>query len=289
MELHIAVAPETLWRLELPGTGIAFNITNSFITMLLVMGFLVVAGRLIARSATLVPGRFQSVLEIVVEFVLNLVESTAGRRFGRRIFPLIGGLFIFIIVSNYSGLLPGVGTVGVWHEEAVKSAKLAAAAGASGESAAQVHRVLVPLFRSPSADLNMTLAMALLSYVTFQFLGFRAHGVWGRLKHMANPPFLFPIEVISEFSRIVSLAFRLFGNIFAGEALLTVMYGIANAVKVSVIGLLIPVVFLYLEVLFGFIQALVFALLTLIYITLAAAEGHEEHGERHGHERAGAA
>ncbi|MCM8750173.1 F0F1 ATP synthase subunit A [Thermomicrobiaceae bacterium CFH 74404] len=281
MELHIEVAPETLWHLEIPGTGIALNITNSFITMLLVMAFLVIAGALIARSATLVPGRIQSVFEIVVEFILNLVESTAGKRFGRSIFPLIGGLFIFIIVSNYSGLLPGVGTIGIWHEEAAESAKLAAAAGASGESASEAHRVLVPLFRSPSADLNMTLAMALLSYVTFQFLGIRAHGVWGRLKHMANPPFLFPIEVISEFSRIVSLSFRLFGNIFAGEALLTVMYGIANAIKFSVVGLLIPVVFLYLEVLFGFIQALVFALLTLIYITLAAADSHAGHGEQH--------
>lgn len=289
MELHIEVAPETLWHLEIPGTGIALNITNSFLTMLLVMGFLVIAGALIARSATLVPGRIQSIFEIVVEFLLNLVESTAGKRFGRRIFPLIGGLFIFIIVSNYSGLLPGVGTIGIWHEVPAESAKLAATGGASGESASEAHRVLVPLFRSPSADLNMTLAMALLSYVTFQFLGFRAHGVVGRLKHMANPPFLFPIEVISELSRIVSLAFRLFGNIFAGEALLAVMYGIANAIKVSVIGLLIPVVFLYLEVLFGFIQALVFALLTLIYITLAAAEEHGEHAEHHEPARPGTA
>lgn len=289
MELHIEVAPETLWHLEIPGTGIVLNITNSFLTMLLVMGFLVIAGALIARSATLVPGRIQSIFEIVVEFMLNLVESTAGRQFGRRIFPLIGGLFIFIIVSNYSGLLPGVGTIGIWHETAAESAKLAATGGASGESVSEAHRVLVPLFRSPSADLNMTLAMALLSYVTFQFLGIRVHGVWGRIKHLANPWFIFPIEVISEFSRIISLAFRLFGNIFAGEALLAVMYAIANAIKVSVIGLLIPVVFLYLEVLFGFIQALVFALLTLIYITLAAAEEHGEHAEHHEPARAGAA
>ncbi|GBD15716.1 ATP synthase subunit a [bacterium HR26] len=288
MELHIEVAPETLWHLEIPGTGIVLNITNSFLTMLLVMGFLIIAGAFIARSATLIPGRIQSIFEIVVEFMLNLVESTAGKRFGRSIFPLIGGLFIFIIVSNYSGLLPGVGTIGIWHETPAESARLAATGGASGEAATEAHRVLVPLFRSPSADLNMTLAMALLSYMTFQFLGIRVHGVWGRVKHLANPWFIFPIEVISEFSRIISLAFRLFGNIFAGEALLAVMYGIANAIKVSVIGLLIPVVFLYLEVLFGFIQALVFALLTLIYITLAAAEEHGEHAERHEPARAGA-
>jgi F-type H+-transporting ATPase subunit a len=292
VELHIAVAPETLWHLEIPGTGFGFNVTNSFVTMLLVMGFLILVGTWIARSAVLVPGRLQSVAEIVIEFLLNLVETTAGKQFGRRIFPLIGGLFIFIIVSNYSGLLPGVGTIGIWHEEAAKSAKLAASGAAAVGGEADGHPSLVPLFRPPSADLNMTLAMAFLSYVSFQVLGIRAHGVWGRIKHMANPPLLapilLPIEVISEFSRIVSLAFRLFGNIFAGEALLTVMYGIANAIKVSVVGLLIPVVFLYLEVLFGFIQALVFALLTLIYITLAAAESHDGHGGRHGHERASA-
>ncbi|GBD17773.1 ATP synthase subunit a [bacterium HR27] len=145
---------------------------------------------------------------------------------------------------------------------------------------------LVPLFRPPSADLNMTLAMAFISYVAFQIAGLSAHGLWGRIKHMANPPFLLPIEIISELSRIVSLSFRLFGNIFAGETLLTVMYGIANAIKISVIGLVIPVIFLYLEVLFGFIQALIFAVLTLIYIALASADGHghEEHGEaEHAH------
>jgi F-type H+-transporting ATPase subunit a len=95
---------------------------------------------------------------------------------------------------------------------------------------------------------------------------------------------LFLIEVVSELSRIVSLSFRLFGNIFAGEVLLGVMYTIANAIKITVVGLLVPVIFLYLEVLFGFIQALVFALLTMIYIVLAAAheEGHEEHAADHG-------
>jgi F-type H+-transporting ATPase subunit a len=134
----------------------------------------------------------------------------------------------------------------------------------------------------------MTLAMALISYVAFQVAGISAHGVWGRIKHMANPPFLLPIEIISELSRIVSLSFRLFGNIFAGETLLTVMYGIANAIKITVVGLVIPVIFLYLEVLFGFIQALIFAVLTLIYIALASAHEHEEEHEAEGHHRGSA-
>lgn len=282
MELHISVKPETLWTVSIPGTGFDLRITNSFLTMLLVMLFLIVVGSIIARRAQLVPGRFQSVFEMVVEFLLGLVEGAAGKRLGRRIFPLIGGLFIFIIVANYTGLLPGIGTIGL--KETGGHALVAAAEGAAEAEHGKV--ALVPLFRPPTADLNMTLAMAFISYVAFQIAGLSAHGLWGRIKHMANPPFLLPIEIISELSRIVSLSFRLFGNIFAGETLLTVMYGIANAIKISVIGLVIPVIFLYLEVLFGFIQALIFAVLTLIYITLASADGHghEEHGEaEHAH------
>ncbi len=283
MELHISVKPETLWSLPLFG-HLTLRITNSFLTMLLVMLFLIILGSLVARRAQLIPGRLQSVVEMVVEFLLGLVEGTAGKKLGRRIFPLIGGLFIFIIVANYTGLLPGIGTIGIWHEG--KHALVAASEGATGTE--HGGRTLVPLFRPPSADLNMTLAMALISYVAFQVAGISAHGVWGRIKHMANPPFLLPIEIISELSRIVSLSFRLFGNIFAGETLLTVMYGIANAIKITVVGLVIPVIFLYLEVLFGFIQALIFAVLTLIYIALASAHEHEEEHEAEGHHRGSA-
>ncbi|MBX6342503.1 MAG: F0F1 ATP synthase subunit A, partial [Thermomicrobiaceae bacterium] len=258
MQVHVAVAPETLWTIHLG--PVVLNITNSFLMMLLVMAFLILVGAFVARRATLIPTRGQSIFELVVEFLLGLVESTAGKRAGRRIFPLVGGLFIFIIVSNYSGLLPGVGTIGL--NRTVEA----------GHEAG--HTELVPFFRSPSADLNMTLAMAFLTFVIVQIAGVAAHGVGGRIKHLANPWFLFPIEVVSELSRIISLSFRLFGNIFAGEVLVGVMVAMANAIKYTLVGLLLPVIFLYLEVLFGFIQALVFALLTLIYIVLATAETH---------------
>lgn len=260
MDLHVEVAPEVLERVSIPGTGLELLITNSFFTMMLVMGLLLIGGTVIARRATLIPGHIQSIFEMLAEFILNLIESAAGKSFARRIFPLVGGLFLFIIFANYSGLLPGVGTI--WYGDHI------------------------PIFRPPSADLNMTIAMALVTFVAVQFFGISAHGVVGRIKHMADPPFLFPIEVISEFSRIISLSFRLFGNVFAGEVLLGVMYAIANIIKFSVVGLLVPVVFLYLEVLFGAIQALVFALLTLIYIVLAAAhhdDGHEHEAEAHAH------
>jgi F-type H+-transporting ATPase subunit a len=127
--------------------------------------------------------------------------------------------------------------------------------------------------------------MALLTFVIVQFAGVAAHGVVGRIKHMADPWWIFPIELISEISRIISLSFRLFGNIFAGEVLVAVMIAMSRAMllKFYVFPLVaLPTVFLFLEVLFGFIQALVFALLTLIYIALAAA-GHDEHEEDHAH------
>lgn len=255
MEVHVSVAPETLWSLH--AGPLTLNITNSFLMMLIVMSLLCIVGAIIARRATLVPGAAQSIFEMVAEFILGLVEGSAGTRLGRTVYPLVAGLFIFIIVGNYAGLIPGVGTIGVER---------------NGEFA--------PLLRSSSADLNMTLAMAILTFVIVQIVGIKAHGFGGRIKHMANPPFLFPIELVSELSRIISLSFRLFGNIFAGEALLIVMDAIG---RVTLIGVVVPVVFLYLEVLFGFIQALVFALLTLVYIVLAASGEHEEHGHESGH------
>ena len=125
----------------------------------------------------------------------------------------------------------------------------------------------------------MTLALALVTFMSIQIAGIRAHGVKGRIKHLATPPFLFPIEVISEFSRIISLSARLFGNVFAGEVLLAVMYTIGAKIGIVIIPVLVPVVFLGLEFMFGTIQAMVFAILTLIYISVAAAHHDADHHE----------
>lgn len=300
MEIHVSVKPETLWSVDLGPLGTLY-ITNSFLTMILVMVFMLIFFTVIARKATLIPGKLQSSFEMGAQFILDLVEGTAGKSFGRRVYPLVGALFFFIILSNYSGLLPGVGTIGREEtiEEAESEGSIAAVQSSEGTvtyAAAEEgdhHTVLVPFLRSPSADLNMTLAMALVTFTVVQVAGVRAHGVVGRIKHMADPPFLFPIEVVSELSRIVSLSFRLFGNIFAGEVLVTVMYSMAAAILektkyIFFLAFALPTVFLFLEVLFGFVQALVFALLTLIYISLAAA-GHDDHGEEHAHGTAHAA
>lgn len=325
MEVHVSVRAETLWSIDLPLLG-TFNFTNSFLQMLIVMGFIILGGWLIARKASIDrPGKAQGIFEMVVEFLLNLVESAAGPRTGRRIFPLIGSLFIFIILANYSGLLPGVGTIECLelcgYEEAAEEedefqVRIGSVEGASdsvmlasqqddgeneedgegdGEQSEEgegteegvvgeeeKEEAPAPLLRAPNADLNMTLAMALIAFTTVQIAGVGAHGVVGRLKHMGDPPFMFPIELISEFSRIISLSFRLFGNIFAGEVLVGVMVAMSATILektkwLAVIFFGLPTIFLLLEVLFGFIQALIFALLTLIYITLATA-GHDDHG-----------
>ena len=215
---------------------------------------------------------------------------------------MIGSAFLFILVANYTGILPGVGTIGIYHADApaeevgavhedeeavVESTTGSVEAVEGGEE--EHHATLVPILRAPTADLNQTLALALVTFTTVQILGIRAHGVGGRIKHMADPPFIFPIELVSELGRIISLSARLFGNVFAGEVLLAVMYALANAVKIAIVPLFIPVIFIFLELLFGTIQALVFALLTAIYITMAAADthnGHEEHTGDAGEHRA---
>lgn len=310
---HIELGAETLFKIG------PVPITNSFFMMVIVMALIIIAFSIAARKITHDPnkgGRFGALIEMVIEFLLNLVEGTGGKKLGRAIFPLVSGLFIFILLSNFTGLLPGVGSIYVnkeaeasheeeadtAHTETEEHAVATAAVNGSEENADDEHAeddsavaatsddhaaddghgstVHVPIMRPPTADLNMTLALSTITFVAVQIMGVRAHGVGGRLKHMANPPFIFPIEVVSELSRIISLAARLFGNVFAGEVLLGVAYSIANAVKIAVVPLLFPVMFLGLELLFGTIQALVFALLTLIYIYLAAA-GHDDHDDEH--------
>src|SRR5215217_2001608 len=261
MEIHIAIAPEVLFTVG------PVNVTNSMLMTFIVMGFLLIFGAALARGAKLVPGRWQSLFEVAASFILDLVESTGGRNFGRRIFPLVGAIFAFILIANYTGLLPGVGTIGIYRTE---SAGAEADAPNADENAAVdeehadgAQAEFVPIFRPPTADLNMTLAMALVTFTTVQVMGIRAHGFRGRIKHMADPPFIFPIELVSEFGRIISLSARLFGNVLAGEVLLGVMYALANVAKIAI-----------LQLLFGTIQALVFALLTAIYITMAAGDSH---------------
>src|SRR4029079_1154408 len=179
---------------------------------------------------------------------------------------LVIGLFLMILVANWIGLFPGVGTIGIIeHHE--------------GEE------LLVPFVRAAAADLNFTLGLAIVSFVVFVWWGIRANGVGGYLLELVGEPrymapLMFPIHLISELSRLVSLSMRLFGNVFAGEVLLATMLALTTgAVFVLALAFFVPAIFLGLELIFGAVQALVFALLTMTYITMGIDEHEGEHSE----------
>jgi F-type H+-transporting ATPase subunit a len=210
----------------------------------------------VTRRSSLVPSRLQVAVEFPIEWIANIVEGTGGTRW-RSFAPLVISIFIFVLIANWLGLLPGVGTIGLFEEH-------------HGET------VLVPFVRSASADLNFTLGLAIVSFIAFIGFGIKANGLKGYLKHtfVANPPYMTPImtpiHIISELSRLISLSMRLFGNVFAGEVLLATM--------LALVPIVVPIAFLGLELVFGFVQALVFALLTMTYVILAIAE-NEQHGK----------
>jgi len=263
-----------------------FAFTNSMVFSTLVVIGLTLFFLIATRRMKTVPGRVQNVAETLVEYLLGVAEGTAGRVLGRRIFPLIATLFLFIIVANWSSLLPLVGTVGGCYTEEnapaaqVQTIKTALPAVQTSTSSGGLPSptqagycpqgtVFRPFLRAANADLNMTLAMALLSVFVVQTAGIMAHGVGGRLKEIASPIFLAPIHLIGEITPIISLSFRLFGNTFGGEVLVTAMFVLLGSLFLG-FGTFI---FLGLELLFGFIQATIFSTLTLVYIANAVG-GH---------------
>jgi F-type H+-transporting ATPase subunit a len=277
---HISLPAEKLF-----GIG-PLNVTNSMLTMFIVMIGLVLffayATRRLAtggaNGAYQAPHGAQNFAETVVELLLNLAQGSAGRNMGRRMLPLVATIFIFVLTANYAGLLPGVGTIGRCEHE-ISQAGGEHAASSPGCSEGEV---LVPFLRAPNADFNMTIAMALVAIIVVQFQAIKAHGAGAYLKELFLAPPIPLLHFIGEVARIISLSARLFGNVFGGEVLLTVII----ALTVPLFGLLglVPAVFYGLETFFGFVQALLFSLLTLSYISIAAS-GHDEH-EEHGVEGA---
>jgi F-type H+-transporting ATPase subunit a len=254
--IHIALGGEELFTIG------PLVVTNSMVGAVLASLLLLAAAWYVTRRSTLIPSRVQSLLELPVEFVAGVVEGSTSR--WRSYVALVIGLFLMILAANWLGLLPGVGTVGV----------------RNGEE-------LVPFIRPAAADLNFTLGLAIITFVVFVFWGVRLHGALGYLKELAGEPrymapLMFPIHLISELSRLVSLSMRLFGNVFAGEVLIATMLALTTATLfVLPLAFFVPAVFLGLELLFGAVQALVFALLTMTYITKAIAEGQGDHGAEH--------
>lgn len=227
-------------------------ITNSLIMTWIVMAILIIFAYLSGRNIEKIPHGLQNFAEIVVENLYNVIEGIAGH-LTERIFPIIATFFIFIITANYLGLLPGIGTIGL---KEIHDGK----------------EVLVPFFRSANADLNLTLALALISVVVTHYVAVTTVGIGDYLKRYfsLNPIYLFVgmLEIIAEFTKIISLSFRLFGNIFAGEALLTTIS--------NLLAFIAPLPFMMLELLVGFVQATVFMMLTLVFVTILS-EKHEAH------------
>lgn len=244
--LHIALAAERL------GTVFGIPITNTLVAAWVVMAVLIVTAIIVGRNPRLIPGRVQSLFEALFEYLLGFMQQTLGtRELAIRFFPLIATIFLFIFTSNMFDFLPFYGSVGLEHDGR-----------------------FVRLFRPVNTDLNMTLALATISVITIEVAGIIALGfvTYGSKFLNFSSPVNFIvgiIEFVSELSRFVSFSFRLFGNIFAGEVLL------------GVLGLFvpyfIPVPLMAFELFVGFIQAAVFAMLTLFFIKIAITKPHESH------------
>lgn len=304
-KLHISVVAEPVvclggTRATLETCASGFPITNSLIVTVIVLVLLVLAIVFGTRNMQLVPRGFQNTLEALVEAFYNFAQGI-DRKNVAKFFPFCASAFFFMLIANISGLIPGVGSIGACvptaeHKEAAIVAPMADVAMAEEPAGAadffatwplacEKGTTLVPYLRAPSADLNMTLAWALISVGLIQYFGFQALGAayltkFFNFRDGAMATFVGLLELISEFVRIVAFAFRLFGNIFAGEVILVVM--------AFLFPYLLPAPFYAFELFVAFIQALIFAVLSLVFMSLAteAHGGHDGHG--HGESAAGA-
>lgn len=247
-EAHaIVLAPEVLIQAgPLP-------ITNTLIMSWVAMAILVIFGYLAGRHLKAIPTGLQNFVESFLEPAYNLVHDLAQEK-TKIFFPIVMTFFLFIILSNWMGLLPGFGTIGFNRVE-------------------DGHTVFVPIFRAMSSDLNMTLGLALISAGLTHFFAVKYLGFGGYLKKWfsLNPILLFVgiLEIVSEFTKVFSLSFRLFGNIFAGEEVLKTISGLFAFIA--------PLPFLGLEIIVGFVQAAVFMMLTLVFMVLLSDKHSTEH------------
>lgn len=258
-------------------------LTNTFL-LTVVGSILIIALMLFAsRNPKLVPGRLQNLVEWVFEQFLNLCEQVAGPVRGRQFFPWVLTIFLFVLFANWWEVIPGIETIGL---KSTDGATCAHVAGQGVFLLGQYSSCIIPFFRPPATDLNFTLALAFVTVIMTQVYGFRVLGFRmqvGRYIILNQGPIGFVVgllEFFLELLRLLSLSFRLFGNLFAGDVLLVVISFISVGVGA------IP--FYFLEIFVGFIQAFVFAFLTLLFFTLGTtAHGHEEHegpGETQAHE-----
>ncbi len=307
--LHISISAEPLFQIA------GFPFTNSMLTSLIASGLLIAFAFAVNASFkenAKRPQGIQNFAEWLIEMLYNLVYSVVGsHKKSVAFFPFVASFFLFIVLNNWIGLLPGVGTIGVIHEEEAPHASLPAIVQQAHAETPSFetnlaqesleleqpedfvlreptethdvepleaheeegpHKVFVPLFRAGTADLNMTLALAIISQVMAQIIGFQYVGA-GYIKKFFNfsSPIMFFVgilEFLGEFTKIISYAFRLFGNIFAGEVLLVVISFLVPVIA--------PMPFYGLELFVGLIQGLVFAMLTMVFFNMATVN-HDEH------------
>jgi len=241
----IELAAETIFQI------FTIPVTNTLIMSILVTGILIALGLFVKSRIRLVPSSLQLTFEIFIEGAFGMLESIFGdRKKTEKYFALIASIFIFILFSNWLGLLPGVGSIGFF----------------------QTHNgaeTFIPLFRGSATDLNFTLAFALMSVVFTHIVGVLTIGP---IKHASKflsfkSPLAFfvsVLEFISEFGKLISFTFRLFGNIFAGEVILALAF--------FFLPYIVPVPFFIFEVFVGFMQAFIFAMLTAVFISMSTVE-----------------
>jgi len=245
--IHVVLKAEEVFNL------FGFPITNSLLMTWITMAVLIGFALVFRSKLAMVPGKLQAGVEWLFEGVLNyMTEILESETLARKFFPLIMSIFLFVLVANELAFLPGIGSVGVDNG----------------------HGGLVPLFRAPSADLNMTLALAIISFLVIEIAGVAMLGFFkyaGRYVNFSSPVNFVVgiIELLSNVGRLISFSFRLFGNVFAGEVMI--------AVALFFVAYLLPVPLMAFEVFVGFIQAVVFAMLTLFFIKLSITDPHESH------------
>lgn len=234
------------------GSVFGFPITNALVMTWLLMVLVIGFAYFFGRSLTLVPGKLQAGIEWAFEAALGyMAEALESEELARRFFPLVASIFIFVALMNELEFFPGVGSIGIVHASE-----------------------FLPVLRTPTTDLNFTLALALISFFTIEVTGIATLGFFRHLSRYVNFRssvgfFVGLLEILSNLGRIITFSFRLFGNIFAGEVVVLVAG--------FFLPYLLPAPFMGFEMFIGIVQALVFAILTLFFIKLAIVDPAEAH------------
>lgn len=251
-----------------------FTITNALVTSWFAVAIIIVLSLVLRSKLRQVPGKLQNLFEIVVDGALSLCDQvTNDRALSIKIFPVAISVFFFILVNNWLGLLP-IGGLGLLEK------------GEHGLA-------FIPFLRGGTADINTTLALAVMAVIGANVFGIFSIGIWKTLNKYVNlkvlggiftkirheptivivAPITFfvgLIEIVGEFAKVASLSFRLFGNVFAGEVLLVSM--------AAIMAYAVPIPFIFLEIIVGVIQALIFSILLTVYFTIGASDhDHDEH------------